>query len=609
MILELRNDLVDALNAALDERDLEFAVAPSRIEIRDFDDPEKGEFSTGYAHELAGRLGRSPVAIAAELATTQREQGPPEFIASIENINGYLNYHLDQDAFFEGVLTEIQTRGGDYGSRELGDPDTIVADVSSPNIAKPMHIGHLRNTILSDTLMNILEERGNDVTRDNHIGDWGVPFAGAVPYEFQLTGSDAELEEQGIDHLVELYRRYRTDHEDDEHHQAQAQEWFARNEAGDPEARGRWERFREISLAHFEDTYEELDVDFDRWLGESFYSLNGWNDRIIEQARDLDVSSETDDGAVFIPIYDDDFDGVEHPETAAVDRGLDRALAAIEAADDPADPDGFERFFIVKGDGSTVYGTRDLATIEYRASELDADRSVYVVASEQDDYFQELFVAARKLGYDDLEFKHISYGMIPGMSTRDGTLIEVRTFLDDAREAARAVVEEKSENIAADEVDAVAEKVALATIKYTMVSVSRDKDLHFDLEDAVALQGDTGPYLQYQTTRTFGILENVDAVPRVGDIDLGKFTEDELDLLFRLAMYPYVLEQCEQKYDTAPLATYLMRLAHRFSAFYAKYPVLDAEDSRAERVVLTDACRQVLENGLELLGIEPLERM
>ena len=608
MILELRDELADNLDEAVANVDQGVQVSPNRIEVQDFSDQEKGEFSTAISHELAGRLGRSPVKVAEKVVESQREVGLPSLIESVEVIDGYINYHLDHPRFFRGTLTDIQHSSEEFGRHELVDPDRIIADVSSPNIAKPMHVGHLRNTILSDALMNILEKRGHDVTRDNHIGDWGVPFAGAVLYEFVNQGSEEELQEEGIDHLVGLYQKFRQREAESDEHQERAKEWFNRVEENDEEARALWERFREISLDHFEETYERLGVEFDLWLGESFYALNGWNDRIIDRAKEQGIAVETDDGALFVPVYPDDYECVEDPEAANVNASLEPYEEALQRAESEEDAEGYEEFYIVKADGSTVYGTRDLATIEYRVSELDADRSVYVVASEQDLYFQQLFVAARKMGYDDLKFKHISYGMIPGMSTREGTMIEVRDLLDRAHEQARQVVEEKS-SIPDDRIEEVAEKIGLATIKYEMVSVSRDKDLHFDMEKAVSFQGDTGPYLQYQTTRTYGILEQVESVPDVEEVSIDEFTETEQELMFKLAQYPFVLEKCETKYDAAPLTTYLTQLSHLFGSFYSESPVLDAERNRAGRIVLTDACRQVFENGLDLLGIEPLEKM
>lgn len=614
MLLRLREEIAESVNDALAALDIDHRIESDRVDVEEFGDDEKGEFSTAVAFELAGQLGRPPHEIAAELADAHTDL--PAVVESVETIDGYVNYHLSTTAFLRETLARITDEGDAYGTHHRADSDRIVADVSSPNIAKPMHVGHLRNTILGDALLNVLEARGHEVLRDNHLGDWGVPFAGALLHEFTEHGSEAELEDRGIEHLLELYQRYKQREEDREYHEQRAKEWFRRVETGDEEARELWERFREISIADFEDTYERLGVAFDLWLGESFYALDGWNDRVIDRARDEAIAVETDDGAVFVPIYPDDDDGVTDPETADVDRSLDRARAHLDALgeadlDDP-ERDVFpemEPFYIVKSDGSTVYGTRDLATIEYRAEELDADRSIYVVASEQDQYFRQLFVAARKFGHDDLRFKHVSYGLVPGMSTREGNIVRVTDLLDEARDHAREIVREKNPDLSPTETERVAERVGLGTIKYQMVSLSRQKDLHFDMAEAVSLETGTGPYLQYQTTRTHGILDRVESVPDPDDVDPAAFDETERELLATLARYPMTLASCEAKYDPAPLANYLDRVAREFSAFYANNRVIEDGEARPERVLLTDVTRQVLENGLDLLGIDALEEM
>jgi arginyl-tRNA synthetase len=284
---------------------------------------------------------------------------------------------------------------------------------------------------------------------------------------------------------------------------------------------------------------------------------------------------------------------------------LDEA-GSVEEAD-------FDAFYIVKSDGSTVYGTRDLATIEYRTREFDADQSVYVVASEQNRYFQQLFVAARKMGYTDVHLEHIDYGMISlpegSMSTRGGQIVTVREVLDAARERARDIVREKGRNVAEDEIDAIARKIALATVKYGMVGANRGKDITFDIDEAVSLEGDTGPYVQYATTRAYSILDAAEGVPAVDDVDPTAFNDTDYDLIYHLGRYPLVLDRCEERYDAAPLAHYLLELAHVFNSFYHKNRVLDAETAAAERLVLTDATAQVFENGLGLLGIETLAEM
>ncbi|WP_251343451.1 arginine--tRNA ligase [Haloplanus halophilus] len=632
MLGAIKRELFEGLRGAVTDAGYDRDVEPSAVELEAFDDEEKGEFSSAISFAIAADAGANPMAVAEKLAEGHRERGLPDGVASVTVVNGHINYHLDVERMARRTLATIDAEGSAYGSREREDPDRIVADVSSPNIAKPLHVGHLRNTILSDALMNVLEERGHDVTRDNHLGDWGTQF-GNLLHEYVEFGDEAAFEADPIAHLLDLYQQFeRRDGlledveefgaltegfaasvaEERAYHVDDGKEWFARLERGDEAAVERWERFREASIERFEAIYAELGVDFDCWLGESFYAREGWNDLVVEKALEDDVAMRGPDGSVFIPIYDDDYEDAGDPAAAHVDPSLDRAREMLEEAGSVEDA-GFDAFYIVKSDGSTVYGTRDLATIEYRVSEFDADQSVYVVASEQNRYFQQLFVAARKMGYDEVRLEHIDYGMISlpegSMSTRGGQIVTVREVLDAARERARDIVEEKGRNVDPEEVDAIARKIALATVKYGMVASNRGKDITFDIDEAVSLEGDTGPYVQYATTRAYSILESAERVPAVEAVDPSAFNDTDHNLLYHLGRYPLVLERCEERYDAAPLARYLLDLAHVFNSFYHKNRVLDAETAAEERLVLTDATAQVFENGLELLGIETLAEM
>ena len=632
MLGAIKRELFEGIRAAVADAGYDRDVEPSTVELEDFDDEEKGEFSSAVSFAIAADAGANPMAVAADIADRHRERGLPDGIDSVTVENGHINYHLDVDRMALRTLSTIDSEGAAYGTRERADPDRIVADVSSPNIAKPLHVGHLRNTILSDALMNVLEARGHDVTRDNHLGDWGTQF-GNLLHEYVEFGDEAAFEDDPIAHLLELYQQFEqrdsmledaegfdavTDEfaeavtTERQYHVDDGKEWFARLERGDERAVERWERFREASVERFERVYDELGVDFDLWLGESFYAREGWNDLVVEKALEEDVAMRGPDDSVFIPIYPDEYGDAGDPETASVDPSLDRAREMLDEAGSVEDAD-FDAFYIVKSDGSTVYGTRDLATIEYRVSELDADQSVYVVASEQNRYFQQLFVAARKMGYDDVHLEHIDYGMISlpegSMSTRGGQIVTVREVLDAARERARDIVAEKGRDVAEEGIDTIARKIALATVKYGMVASNRGKDITFDIDEAVSLEGDTGPYVQYATTRAYSILDAAETVPDVEGVNPAAFNDTDHNLLHHLGRYPLVLGRCEERYDAAPLARYLLELAHVFNSFYHKNRVLDAEDAAAERLVLTDATARVFENGLGLLGIDTLAEM
>lgn len=632
MLSSTRRGLVDGLRVAVAEAGYDHEVGASAVELEDFDDEEKGEFSSALSFAIGADAGENPMAVAESVAEAHRAHGLPEGVASVTVENGHINYHVDPESMARLTLSAIGREAAEYGSRDRADPDRIIADVSSPNIAKPLHVGHLRNTILSDALMNVLEARGHDVTRDNHLGDWGTQF-GNLLHEYVEYGDEDAFEADPIAHLLELYQQFErrdgmledvaafgalTDEFEDaieaerDYHTTRGKEWFARLERGEEAAVERWAQFREASIERFEAIYAELGIDFDLWLGESFYAREGWTDTVVERALENDVAMRGPDGAVFVPIYDDDYEGAGDPGRADVDPSLDRAHTMLDEAESVEEA-GFDAFYIVKSDGSTVYGTRDLATIEYRIQEYDADQSVYVVASEQNRYFQQLFVAARKMGYTDIRLEHIDYGMISlpegSMSTRGGQIITVREVLDAAEERARDIVREKGRNVDDDEVDAIARKIALATVKYGMVGANRGKDTTFDIDEAVSLEGDTGPYVQYATTRAYSILDAAETVQSVDDVDPGAFNDTDYDLIYHLGRYPLVLARCEERYDAAPLAHYLLELAHVFNSFYHKNRVLDSERAAEERLVLTEATAQVFENGLGLLGIETLAEM
>lgn len=584
MIKSIRDDLISNLQLAVDSIGAKKDIESKDVEIKEFTDENKGELSTPISYKLTSQLSKDPNKIAEDIVSKQIENGLPKLVDSVDVINGYINYHINIDAFIYEVIEQIQSEGHNFGHNQKDNPDNIIADVSSPNIAKPMHVGHLRNTILGDTLMNIFISQGHNVITDNHLGDWGVPFAGALIYEYKCNGSKEELEEEGIDHLLNLYQNFRQ-REDQEEHMNEAKKWFKLVESGDEEAYELWQKFREISVNEFKDTYNRLGVKFDLWMGESFYSLEGWTDEIVERCLNMNIAVKEDDGAIYIPVNSSEQDVNE------------------------LDEENIDKFYIQKKDGSSVYGTRDLATIVYRKENFNVDHLLYVVASEQDTYFQQLFKAANMVGYDNIDYKHVSYGLIPNMSTRDGNIVKVCDLLDDAYDVSKSVVQNKNDDLSQSEIENIAEKIALATVKYEMVSVSREKNLQFDLDDAVSLEGDTGPYIQYQTTRTYGILDNIDTLPSLDDVDINKYTESEKELVYMLSQYPIILEECIQKYDVAPLSNYLIRLSHMFSSFYSSKPVLNSENARDERILITKICQIVLENGLDILGIPVLEKM
>lgn len=613
MLQVLRDRIIEDMTAILEEWGCEAAATTDPIEINEYTDEEKGLVATPVAFQLASELGRPPADIAADLAEAFRDRGPIEGVDTIETVGGYINFHVDE-AFTTRTLEMILEEDSEYGVVE-DTVESALFELSSPNIAKPMHIGHLRNTVLGDVLGNVLEARGYDLVRDNHIGDWGVQF-GHILYEFEQAEDTDRFESEPIDYLLELYQRYGR-HEaeleekgrenDLEQLRDTGREYFAGLEAGDDELRALWERFSEASRDRFEATYDRLGVDFDTWHGESFYVTESWTSRVRERAIEGGSAVETDDGAFVIPIFDDDLAGVEDPERADV--RTDVANAADVAEDDT----DHEEFVITKRDGTTTYGTRDLATIAYRV-EQGYDELFYVVGSEQREYFQQLFAAARKLGYTDVRFTHVDYGLIDlpegSMSTRAGRLITAEAVLDRVRENALSVVEENDPALDEETASEIADGVALGTVRFENIAKRRTKNTTFDTEQATSLEGDTGPYVQYAATRGLNILlEADDGIPEPGAVADQPFNEFDHQLAVRLARYPLVLERCEERYDPAPLAQYLLDLARTFNKLYHENRVLDADQSSERRLVLVAATVEVFETAFEVTGIPMLQRM
>lgn len=609
MLQILRDRIIEDMTAILEEWECAGAATTDPIEINEYTEEEKGLVATPVAFQLASELGRPPADIAEDLATAFRERGPIEGVDTIETVGGYINFHID-DVFTTRTLELVLEDGSEYGVVE-DTVESALFEFSSPNVAKPMHIGHLRNTVLGDVLGNVLAARGYDLVRDNHIGDWGVQF-GHILYEFEQADDTDRFEAEPIDYLLELYQRYgrheaeleEAGREDDvEQLRDTGREYFAELEAGDTELRALWERFSQASRDRFEATYDQLGVDFDTWHGESFYITESWTSTVKERAIENDIAVETDDGASVIPIYDDDLTDVEDPERAAVHTET--------AVDSVADED-YEQFVITKRDGATTYGTRDLATIAYRV-EQGYDELFYVVASEQREYFQQLFAAARKLGYTDVRFTHIDYGMIDlpegSMSTRAGRLVTAEDVLDQVRENARSVVEENDPELDEKTASTIADGVALGTVRFENIAKRRTKNTTFDTEQATSLEGDTGPYIQYAATRGLNILLEADEIPDPSAVTDQPFNEFDHQLAVELARYPLVLERCEERYDPAPLAQYLLDLARTFNKLYHENRVLDAAQARERRIVLVAATVEVFEIAFEITGIPMLRRM
>ena len=521
---------------------------------------------------LSKLLRRSPMAIAEDLAA--RLVLPPAF-RRVEAVKGYLNVHLDRRTYARSLVQTILELGDRYGASEFGHGAKVIVEFSSPNIAKPFGINHLRSTNLGACLARLLAFTGHHPIRLNHLGDWGTQF-GKLISAFRRWGLETELERLPIPHLLSLYVRFHQEAAADASLEDEGRAWFARLEQGDPEATALWQRFRELSLAEFSKIYARLHVSFDEISGESAY---GQDMLEVEQAlTQAGLLSESQEAHV----------------VDLTDHGLPPAL-------------------IRKKDGATLYLTRDLAAAISRQRRYEFRRMLYIVGAEQKLHFSQLFTVLRLLGHDWASAcEHVDFGLIRfkegTMSTREGKVIFLEDVLDRAAELARSIIEEHNPEL--PDKETVAREVGLGAILFFDLHAKRIKDLVFDWTEILSFEGETGPYLQYTHARLTSVLRKAGTLPEQLP-DLLELTDDaEFSVLRRLAEFPEQVQRAVEQLEPSIIAKYAIVLAQDFNTLYNLKRFLDApEPSRTALLALCAAIGQTLRNALSLLGIAAIERM
>jgi arginyl-tRNA synthetase len=537
-------------------------------------DPRFGDYQSNVAMVVAKQQKTNPRALAAEIAAKFDPADvtePPEIAGA-----GFLNFRLRP----EFVASRLATMAADerLGVSLASPQRTIVIDFSSPNVAKPMHVGHIRSTILGDTLARTAEFLGHNVIRDNHIGDWGTQFGKVIWGWKHLLDRDA-LDREPIGELVRLYKEANARAEADPEVLAACRDELIRLQAGDPENLKVWQECTVRSWGEFQQIYERLGVRFDEHLGESSYNdaLAPLVERLIQQRV-----AEESEGAICIFFREDP------------------ALA-----DKPC--------LIRKSDGGFNYATTDLATIEYRIGRWKPDAIWYVVGAPQQLHFQQIFKAAERMGVRT-ELRHVAFGSILGedrrlMKTRSGENVGLRDLLDEAHARARQVLETKNAQLNSDEAEAIAEIIGIGAIKYADLSQYRLTDYVFAWDKMLSLQGNTAPYLQNAYVRIQSIFRKAE-----GDIPSGAtfvFTDPaELSLAKKLAQFSETVPAVLDDFRPNILTNYLYELANSFHGFYEACPVLKAaEPARSSRLALCRVTAQTIQCGLSLLGIDVPERM
>jgi len=551
-------------------------------------DTRFGDYQTNAAMVLAKKLGMPPRELAAEIIN----QIDVDDISETPEIAGpgFINFKI-QNSTILSRLDDILSSDR-LGIEETTTPEKILIDYSSPNIAKPMHIGHIRSTIIGDCLRRVANFLGHDVIADNHIGDWGTPI-GQVIYGWKNNLNESAFNEDPIKELLRLYQLVKEGFESDPKINAACLEETVKLQSGNEESISLWNQFKEITLSEANKIYSRLDIEFNVTLGESFY-----HNQLAPLVEDLLAKgiAEISDGAVCI------FSNNE-----------------LEAKDDPllVSRDGEwipVPCMVRKKDGGFNYATTDIATIDYRVNELNSDKILYVVDDRQSLHFRQLFEVSRQREIKT-QLHHVSFGKILGedrkpFKTREGSVPDLSSVLEEAVQRAKSVIDDKSNGLSEKEKEDVAERIGIGAIKYFELSQSRVSDYIFSWDKMLALQGNTAPYMINAYVRTRSIFRKIGDDANISLNDLALSNDSERSIAIKLCQYSEVVPEVMTDYRPNLLATYLYELAQTFHSFYEQCPVLNSEEqTRNTRLALCEATSKVLKHGLELLGIYPPDKM
>ena len=567
-MIDFKNEIAKELKKVTSIEEIEdFIEIPSNKEMGDYSLP---------CFKLAKTLKKAPQMIANELK--EKITLDENIISRVEVVNGYLNFYINTTAVIKTVFNEINEKKEMYGSSKIGEGKSIVLDYSSPNIAKPFHIGHLRTTLIGGALYKIYEYLGYKSIGINHLGDYGTQF-GKMIEAYKMWGNEYDLNEDPINKMVDMYVRINDLCKKDEDVLNRCRENFKLLENGDKYCTDLWNKFKDLSMKEFNKIYDVLDVKFDSYNGEAFYADK--TDEVIDILTKKGKITESQ-GAKVVDLEDV---GINTP------------------------------CIIQKANGSTIYATRDLAAILYRARTYDFYKCLYVVAYEQNLHFKQIFAVARYL-VDEKYVKgleHVAFGMVSlpsgKMSTRLGNVVKIEDLLNETIEKAKEIINEKNPNL--EDKDEVAKKVGIGAIIFNTLSTSNIKDQIFDWNTALNFNGETGPYLQYMYVRTNSVLEKVGNVPDLKDVDISVLSDDaSVKLVKELYDFNNIIKQSAEKNEPYIISRYLINVAKLFSTFYNENKII-TDDNRIQnaRAYLTYCVNIVLKSGAGLLGIQMPNKM
>ena len=551
--------------------DLSFDEIKNMIETPQ--DSKMGDYAFP-CFRLAKVLRKAPPLIAKGIAEAIADN---DIFEKVEQVNAYVNMFISKEEFVEDVIEEVMEQGDDYGRSNVGEGKPVIVEFSSPNIAKPFHIGHIRSTVIGNSINLLWDAMGYKVTRINHLGDYGTQF-GKMIVAYRHWGNEEDVRREPIKTLLHYYTKFHEEAENDPSLDDEARETFAKLEQGGKEETELWQWFRDESLKEFTRVYDMLGIEYDSYAGESFYSDK--MPAVVQELKDKNLLVESN-GAEIVDL----------------------------------EPYGLTPAPILKSDGSTLYITRDLACAKYRKATYDFYKNIYVVASQQNLHFQQLKKILELMGYEwSKDIVHVPFGLVSleegTMSTRAGRVVFLEDVLNRAIEETREIIKEKG--VATDNIEETAKQVGVGAVVFNELSNNRIKDYVFSWKQVLDFNGETGPYVQYTYARCASILRNAgEDANDLRDFDPSYITgEAAYTLAKEIYALTDVIIEAGEKYEPSILTRHIVDMAQAFNKFYHDEHILtDDKEERKAKLALVVAAKTAIRNGLRLLGMEAPERM
>ncbi|WP_279083033.1 arginine--tRNA ligase [Lactobacillus apis] len=561
--MDFKNKVVDLVSSQVDlpkDKISQLIERPKNEKMGDYAFP---------AFVLAKTMHKNPAEIAKEIAANLTSAD----FANIQAVGPYVNFAIDHEKLISQTLDEVLSEKEHYGDQKLGEGNVPI-DMSSPNIAKPMSMGHLRSTVIGNSIAETMKKVGYTPIKINYLGDYGTQF-GKLIYAYKRWGNEEDVKKDPIMNLFKYYVKFHEEAEKDPKLDDEGRAWFKKLEDGDSEAVELWQWFREVSLADFKRIYKELGVDFDSYKGEAFF--NDKMQPVIDELKEKGLLHESRGAQV-------------------VDMGED---------ENPA--------LIVKSDGSSIYLTRDLAAAIYRMNTYHFVKMLYVVGNEQAQHFVELKTVLKKMGYDWADrIHHVPFGLITQngkkLSTRKGNVVFLDQVLGDAVDLARKQIDQKNPNLANKE--QVAHDVGVGAVIFHDLKNDRIENFDFDLDEVVRFEGDTGPYVQYTNARAQSVLRKAAKMGQEPNLSNNSLNDDwSFSVAKALADFPRIIARSSDKFEPSVIAKYALDVAKKFNKYYANVKILTEDEQINSRLALVEATSIVLTEALRLLGVNAPKEM